>query len=67
MVEQQFYPWAAQYLVMERVSIEPNFHQLYIQFVVTLNIKEYSGYILAEAYHNIKVQTLRLCEVDKLY
>ena len=57
-VEQQFYPWAAQYLVTERVCIEPNFHQLYLQFVETLNTKEYTGHVLTETYTNIKVRQI---------
>jgi CCR4-NOT transcription complex subunit 1 len=54
-VEQQFYPWAAQYLITERVSIEPNFHELYLQFVETLCQNEYANHVLSETYNNIKV------------
>ena len=54
-MEQQFFPWAAQYLITERVSIEPNFHQLYLQFVETLSQKEYTAHVLHETYNNIKV------------
>ena len=56
-VEQQFYPWAAQYLITERVSIEPNFHRLYMMFVETLQAKEYADHVLQETYNNIKVRS----------
>eukprot|EP00116_Pleurobrachia_bachei_P002733 sb/3462995/ len=38
-VEQQFYPWAAQYLITER----------------TLQTKEYADHVLQETYNNIKI------------
>ena len=58
-VEQQFYPWAAQYLITERVSIEPNFHELYLQFVETLCQNEYANHVLTETYNNIKVSCFK--------
>ena len=32
-IQTEYNPWLAQYLVMKRVSIEPNFHQLYSDFL----------------------------------
>lgn len=64
-VEQQFYPWAAQYLITERVSIEPNFHELYLQFVETLCQKDYASHVLTETYNNIKVCRCPSCNFSR--
>lgn len=56
-VKSEFFPWLAQYLVMKRVSIEPNFHDLYIKFMETLEWKELFQMVLQETYRNIKVYT----------
>ena len=55
-VKSEFFPWLSQYLVMKRVSIEPNFHDLYIKFMETLKWKELFQLVLQETYRNIKVQ-----------
>ena len=54
-VKPEFFPWLSQYLVMKRVSIEPNFHDLYIKFLETLKMKELFQMVLQETYRNIKV------------
>ncbi|XP_065678715.1 CCR4-NOT transcription complex subunit 1 isoform X1 [Hydra vulgaris] len=51
----EYYPWLAQYLVMKRVSIEPNFHSLYSEFLQALSVAELSQMVLDETYRNIKV------------
>ncbi|CAB3987607.1 CCR4-NOT transcription complex subunit 1 isoform X5 [Paramuricea clavata] len=61
-VKSEFFPWLAQYLVMKRVSIEPNFHDLYIKFMETLEWKELFQMVLQETYRNIKV----LLQSDKV-
>lgn len=48
-------PWVSQYLVMKRVSIEPNFHSLYSNFLDTLKNPEFVKMVLNETYRNIKV------------
>lgn len=48
-------PWVSQYLVMKRVSIEPNFHSLYSNFLDTLKNPEFNKMVLNETYRNIKV------------
>lgn len=48
-------PWVSQYLVMKRVSIEPNFHSLYSNFLDTLKNPEFVKMVLTETYRNIKV------------
>ncbi|KAL4585826.1 hypothetical protein LXL04_010452 [Taraxacum kok-saghyz] len=54
-LEEQYYPWFAQYIVMNRVSTEPNFHMLYINFLEKANSKQLMGEILRETYENCKV------------
>ncbi len=50
------WPWIAQYLVMKRASIEPNFHTLYAQFIDHLKKQEFPNMVLRETYRNIKVR-----------
>ena len=47
--------WVTQYLVMKRASIEPNFHQLYLEFMETLELTNFAREVLKETYRNIKV------------
>ena len=51
----EYWEWVAHYLVVKRVSIEPNFHILYSQFVDTLKKDNLNECILTETYRNIKV------------
>ena len=51
----EYWDWIAHYLVVKRVSIEPNFHILYAQFVDTLKKKTLNESVLSETYRNIKV------------
>lgn len=57
-VKEEFMPWVSQYLVMKRVSIEPNFHSLYSNFLDTLKNPEFVKMVLNETYRNIKVKHL---------
>lgn len=57
-VKEEFMPWVSQYLVMKRVSIEPNFHSLYSNFLDTLKNPEFNKMVLNETYRNIKVSSL---------
>jgi len=54
-IQSEYFPWLAQYIVMKRVSIEPNFHHLYSDFLKHLSIGELSKLVLDETYRNIKV------------
>lgn len=47
--------WVAQYLVMKRASIEPNFHTLYSNFVDALGIESLTSKVITETFRNIKV------------
>lgn len=48
--------WFAHYLVLERVSIEPNNHNLYMQFLESINESDLLRHVLRETY--IKVREL---------
>ena len=54
-VDKEYYGWVSQYLVMKRVSIEPNFHVLYMNFLDALNGKQMFTSVLKETHRNIKV------------
>ncbi|KAK3124635.1 hypothetical protein QOZ80_7BG0589710 [Eleusine coracana subsp. coracana] len=52
---EQYYPWFAQYMVMKRASIEPNFHDLYLKFFDKVNSKSLNKEIMKATYENCKV------------
>ncbi|GMI98283.1 hypothetical protein like AT1G02080 [Hibiscus trionum] len=54
-LKEQYYPWFAQYMVMKRASIEPNFHDLYLKFLDKVNSKALTKYIIQATYENCKV------------
>ena len=47
--------WLAQYLVMKRASIEPNFHTLYANFLEKLSNDRLYDAVLKETYTNIRI------------
>lgn len=51
----EYVSWVAQYLVMKRASIEPNFHTLYSNFVDALGIESLTSKVVTETFRNIKV------------
>ncbi|CAG2115442.1 unnamed protein product, partial [Medioppia subpectinata] len=53
--EEQYNDWIAQYLVVKRASIEPNFHALYANFIEMLKMNELTRIVLKETHRNIKV------------
>ncbi len=53
--DEQLWKWIGQYLVIKRVSLEHNFHSLYVAFLNTLNINILFETVLNETYRNIKV------------
>ena len=55
MVEEH-YDWVAQYLVVKRASIEPNFHNLYMSFLDALSSTYLRKGVIRETYRNIKVR-----------
>ncbi|CAA0820384.1 transcription regulators [Striga hermonthica] len=50
-----YYPWFAQYMVMKRASIEMNFHDLYLKFLDKVNLKPLYREIVQATYENCKV------------
>ncbi|KAL2514000.1 transcription regulator [Forsythia ovata] len=54
-LKEQYYPWFAQYMVMKRASIEPNFHDLYLKFLDKVNMKSLNKEIIQATYENCKV------------
>ncbi|XP_071698546.1 uncharacterized protein [Rutidosis leptorrhynchoides] len=54
-LKEQYYPWFAQYMVMKRASIEPNFHDLYLKFLEKANSKTLTREIVQATYENCKV------------
>ncbi|XAR63221.1 hypothetical protein NMG60_11023087 [Bertholletia excelsa] len=54
-LKEQYYPWFAQYMVMKRASIEPNFHDLYLKFLDKVNSKSLNKEIVQATYENCKV------------
>nr|CAB3232164.1 CCR4-NOT transcription complex subunit 1 [Phallusia mammillata] len=54
-IKDEYTPWLSQYLVMKRVSIEPNFHLLYSNFLDCLKIPQLSKLVQEEVYRNITV------------
>ncbi|KAF9613129.1 hypothetical protein IFM89_005608 [Coptis chinensis] len=54
-LKEEYHPWFAQYMVMKRASIEPNFHDLYLKFLDKVNSKSLNKEILKATYENCKV------------
>ncbi|XP_048534491.1 CCR4-NOT transcription complex subunit 1-like isoform X2 [Triticum urartu] len=52
--QDQYYPWFAQYMVMKRASIEPNFHDLYLKFFDKVNSKALNKEMVKATYENCK-------------
>ena len=56
--DDQLWKWVAQYLVMKRASIEPNFHSLYAGFINTINVNILYDTVLSETHRNIQILLL---------
>ncbi|GAA0150692.1 mRNA polyadenylation factor [Lithospermum erythrorhizon] len=54
-LKEEYYPWFAQYLVMKRASIEPNFHDLYLKFLDKVNSRALNKETVQATYENCKV------------
>lgn len=54
-LKESYYSWFAQYMVMKRASIEPNFHDLYLKFLDKVNSKLLNMEIVKATYENCKV------------
>ena len=58
-LQDEYVAWTAQYLVMKRASIEPNFHPLYSSFLDALDKVALNKRVLLETFRNIKVRFAR--------
>lgn len=47
--------WIAQYFILKRVCLEPNYHDLYASFLEILDMPSLSKLILQETYRNIQL------------
>ncbi|KAG5552398.1 hypothetical protein RHGRI_010466 [Rhododendron griersonianum] len=56
---EQYYSWFAQYMVMKRASIEPNFPDLYLKFIDKVNSKPLNKEIVQATYENCKGRSLQ--------
>ncbi|KAI3796684.1 hypothetical protein L1987_39363 [Smallanthus sonchifolius] len=54
-LEERYYPWFAQYLVMKRAGVELNFHNIYINFLEQTRSKQLNKEIVKASYENCKV------------
>ncbi|KAH7284495.1 hypothetical protein KP509_34G056500 [Ceratopteris richardii] len=54
-LKEQYYPWFAQYMVMKRASIEPNFHDTYLKFLDKVNSRTLHKEVVKATYENCKV------------
>ncbi|CAI9279427.1 unnamed protein product [Lactuca saligna] len=54
-LEEPYYPWFAQYLVMKRASSEPNFHKLFMSFLEKAHSKQLMEEVVQETYKNCKI------------
>ncbi|MCO5612109.1 hypothetical protein L7F22_066371 [Adiantum nelumboides] len=54
-LKEQYYPWFAQYMVMKRASIEPNFHDTYLKFLDKLSSRVLHKEVVKATYENCKV------------
>ena len=53
--EHGYTAWLAQYLVMKRASIEPNFHTLYSSFLEKMGDDKLYDAVLKETFNNIRI------------
>jgi CCR4-NOT transcription complex subunit 1 len=51
----EVYGWFSNYLVVKRVSIEPNFHSLYVALLDSLGLADLRKNVLAETLKNIRI------------
>ena len=56
LISEEHVHWVAEYLVMKRASIEPNFHALYMSFMDQFGSALLRKQVLRETYRNIKVR-----------
>eukprot|EP00698_Gefionella_okellyi_P006187 TRINITY_DN15601_c0_g1_i1.p1 TRINITY_DN15601_c0_g1~~TRINITY_DN15601_c0_g1_i1.p1 ORF type:complete len:1583 (-),score=323.11 TRINITY_DN15601_c0_g1_i1:34-4782(-) len=55
LLPERYFNWLANYIVMRRVSMEANFHNLYLQFIDTLNSPVLNAALLSNTYDCLRV------------
>ncbi|CAO3600262.1 unnamed protein product [Absidia cylindrospora] len=55
LLEPSTWPWFSHYLVVRRVSIEPNNHDLYMSLLNQLDLSQLNDIIVEDTYSNIRV------------
>ena len=55
-IAKEHWPWFSQYVVVRRLSIEPNFHTLYANFVDATKVAELIDTVVREVHRNIQVR-----------
>ena len=53
LLEAPFLPWLGNYLVAKRISTQPNFHTLYMAFLLKLESPELLNAVLISVFHNV--------------
>ncbi|PJF16482.1 hypothetical protein PSACC_03678 [Paramicrosporidium saccamoebae] len=54
-LEEVHFAWLAQYLVVRRASLEPNYHSLYLELLGILQISTLTQQVLSQTYSNIYI------------
>ncbi|KAI9023310.1 CCR4-Not complex component, Not1-domain-containing protein [Hyaloraphidium curvatum] len=54
-LKEEYYRWLSNYLVVKRASIEPNFHDLYVNVLDSLNLPAIHRFVLLETFSNIRI------------
>src|SRR5690242_15148632 len=49
----EYFEWIANYLVVKRISTQPNFHSLYLQFIDHLDAPGLSDAVLRSVFFNV--------------
>ena len=53
-VPEEYMPWLGQYLVMKRVTTEPNFHNLFVQLIEFLDLLKLKNMVKDQVFRNIR-------------
>jgi CCR4-NOT transcription complex subunit 1 len=54
-LEAEFLPWFGNYMVVKRISTQPNFHTLYMAFLLKLDAPELLVAVLSSVFHNVSM------------
>lgn len=54
-LDEAYFGWLAQYIVVKRVSMENNYHSLYLSFLDTLQVHSLEQHVVDQTYDNIYI------------